>query len=289
MHNHELYGYVVRAPEVLPAPAADPTDIPDIILNISQSPVFTDDILPRDGFGYLREATGDVLVRWYDRLDFRVGGDGRHIQGYARGDTPAEALYTYLLTQAVSIALLQRGVEGLHATAFERDGAAVALIGECGFGKSTITAHALRRGARLLTDDLLICSGRMVLRGAARIKLEPAMAAQTLGPRAGTPMYDERGKWIYALGPDEFAAAPVPLHAIYALAPDSTSLRKERLDSKAAFRELVQATFDPLEKNAARLASHMRYHAALVQQIPVFKLHVPRNLDLLDDVLALIL
>ncbi|MGQ0561470.1 MAG: hypothetical protein ACT443_06295, partial [Gemmatimonadota bacterium] len=182
-------------------------------------------------------------------------------------------------------ALLQRGVEGLHAAAVQVGGRAIALVGDCGYGKSTPAAHALRNGARLLTDDLLVCAGSTALPGAARIKLEPTIAQRTLGARAGTPMYDHGGKWIYALADAEFAPDPVPLAGIFALQHGSPQLARERLSPAAAFHALLAATFNPLEQNAARLASHMRYHAALSQLLPVFRLCVPRRIDEVDTVL----
>jgi hypothetical protein len=50
--------------------------------------------------------------------------------------------------------LLQRGLLPLHASAVELDGAAVAFCGPSGAGKSTLALHLVKRGHRLLCDDI---------------------------------------------------------------------------------------------------------------------------------------
>lgn len=287
---HSLYGRVVAATTPLPAPRLSSPAIPDITItteSVSVNPEIGT-TTPTDGFRYQRLGDRSVFVQWYDRFEFRVSSDGSSIRAHRRDGSSDESLFAYLLGHALSIALLQRGVEAMHGAAFEFNGQAVAIVGDCGYGKSTLAAHAVHRGARLLTDDLLVCDGGMVLPGPARIKLDPAIAAVTLGTRTGAPMDDERGKYIYELNQEEFSAEPLPLARVYTLKPHAEEIRIERLSQTEAFHTMVSATFDPLEQSAARLASHMRYHAALVQLIPVFRLHVPRRLAEIDKVLEAI-
>ena len=230
-------------------------------------------------------ADGSVIVRCYDRFEFIVSADGSSICAYRAAEATDESLYAYLLGHGLSVALLQRGVEGLHAASFAKNGKAVAIVGDCGYGKSTLAAHAIRAGAQLLTDDLLILEGTRVLPGPARIKLDPAIAEVVFGGRSGTPMYDDRGKWVYELTDTEFSEAPAELASIYMLKPHADDVFVERLTEAEAFHALLTATYNPLEQSAARLASHMRYHAALAGSIPVYRLHVPRRLPDLEKVL----
>jgi hypothetical protein len=273
----------------LPAPRVAANAPPDIAITTtahSMRPAAID--TDADGFAYHRLADGSVYVQWYDRFEFHVSADGSAIRAHCRDQSSNEALHAYLLGPALSVALLHQGSEGLHAAAFEMNGAAVALTGDGGFGKSTLAAHALRAGARLLTDDLLVMNDLMVLPGPARIKLDPRVAANAFGARAGWPMDDERGKHIYTLRDDEYAAEPVRLARIYVLQPDAEAIAVERLSHGDAFHALLEATFDPLEHRAPRLASHMRYHAALVQTIPIFRLHIPRRIAEIGKVLEAI-
>ena len=262
------------------------SSVPDITITTSAQPIRPE--APHesaDAVTYERLDDGSAFVRCFDRFEFLVSADGRNITAHRAADATDESLFAYLLGHGLSVALLLQHVEGLHAAAIEKDGNAVAILGDSGYGKSTLVAHALQAGARLLTDDLLVLDGATVLPGPARIKLDPAIAQASLGTRNGTPMYDDRGKWIYELTPDEFATGPAPLVRIYTLQPDAAAIAVETLSEAQAFQALLAATFNPLEKSAARLAVHMRYHAALARSIPVFRLHVPRRIADIGKVL----
>lgn len=290
MIAHKLYGRVVTSDTQLPAPRVFATVTPDITITTtahSMRPLLRGED-STGGFSYERLENGSVYVQWYDRFEFHVSANGSVIRAHCRDGSSNEALHAYLLGPALSVALLHQGSEGLHAAAFEVNGGAVALTGDGGFGKSTLAAHALRAGARLLTDDLLVLEDFSILPGPARIKLDPRVAASAFGARAGSPMDDERGKHIYQLSDAEYAAEPVRLDRIYAIQPDAETIKVERLSHADAFHALLEATFDPLEQSAPRLASHMRYHAALVQTIPIFRLHVPRRIAEIGKVLEAI-
>lgn len=282
MYSHRLYGSTVRAPALLSAPFSS-SAAADITISEAASPFapHSAGALISDGFAYEQMSDGGVRVTWQDLVQFDVSNDGSRIVARG-GSTHAESVYSYLLSQALSVALLQRGVEALHAVAIEKGGVAIAFIGDCGYGKSTLGAYALRAGARLLTDDLLVCDGDVtprVLPGAARIKLDPAIAARTLGTRNGTPMNDARGKWIYPLNPREFASEPVRLSRIYAIQPDSETFSIERLAGAAALRELIAATFNPLKQETQRLRRHLQFNAGLARAVPVFMLQMQKGLE----------
>jgi hypothetical protein len=286
VHAHYLYGRVVHAPMPLPAPPAPLSSIADITIATTAKPIRPSN--PNDDFDsvtYERLPDGSAFVRCFDRFQFAVTPDGSSITAHRAADATDESLFAYLLGHGLSVALLLQHVEALHGAAFTKGGCTIAILGDSGYGKSTLIAHALQSGARLLTDDLLILDGTTPLPGPARIKLDPAIARATLGSRAGTPMYDERGKWIYELASNEYAAGPARLDRIYTIRPDAEEIAVERLSEAQAFQALLAATFNPLEKSAPRLAVHMRYHAALARSIPVFLLHVPRRIAEIGKVL----
>ncbi len=69
-------------------------------------------------------------------------------------DATVPDIRAYLLGSAIGALLYQRGRLPLHASAIEIDGVGVAFTGASGDGKSSI-AHALvRRGHRLICDDI---------------------------------------------------------------------------------------------------------------------------------------
>ena len=115
--------------------------------------------------------------------------DARTIEFRPLEHATQHTLTTYLLGQVLSFSLLSFGCEPLHATAVVVDGSAVAFLGDCGDGKSTLGAAFLARGYPLLTDDVLALqfdrTGVIAHAGPARLKLFPSVARSLLG-RTGT-------------------------------------------------------------------------------------------------------
>ncbi|HUP90587.1 MAG TPA: hypothetical protein VM100_14660 [Longimicrobiales bacterium] len=287
MFYHRLFGHTVSAQVVLPAPRAV-----SVHADISITTTNTHGRLPPtigDPYSYLRAPDGSIQVTWLDQYEFIVSADGARICARNLGAAHDDALYAYLLTQALSVALLQMGIEGLHGAAIESDDNAFVLLGDCGYGKSTLAAHALMRGARLLTDDLVVFSESSVLPGAQRMKIERNLGNRVLGDRAITPMGEGSEKWIFPLRDDEFAREPVALRAIFVLEPDSNRVALERMKHTDAFKGLLAATFNPLDTTGERLRAHMSFIDALARSTPVFRLSVPRDLTQIDKVLDLAL
>lgn len=76
-------------------------------------------------------------------------------------DTPDSALQAFLLTEVLPVLCLLRGLVPLRASGVVIDGEGVLLAGMPGVGKSTLAAHMLTRGARLIGDGVCaLRSGR---------------------------------------------------------------------------------------------------------------------------------
>src|SRR5437868_13109154 len=148
--------------------------------------------------GVLRDAS--TYVRWHGLGEFLVSPAGERITCRRAPEAAMEAFQVYLLGQALSFALVKAGFEPLHATAIEVDGEAVVLLGDSGFGKSSLAACFLAAGHSLLTDDLLLlrpAADRFeAYPGPPRIKLFPAIACRFLPhASAGVPMNAKRKSW----------------------------------------------------------------------------------------------
>lgn len=276
--EHLLYGLIVASPEPLPAPVVV-SEIHDVEIVESREPLSLEHPPRRSAFGYKRLDDGSAFVEWLTAIQFTISRDGRLVTFFASAQSDRRLVFDFLVAQVMSVALLQRGIETLHATAVEFDGRAIALVGDCGFGKSTLAAACMQAGARLVTDDLLVLDrapdGFRVLPGAQRIKLTPDVAALTIGERDGVPMDDARGKSIYPLTDAEFSRQPVPLERIVVLRPDSAAQKVEPLTRTAAFHALLQATFNPLDTSPDRLRGHMEFFTRLAATVRVEALAVP--------------
>ena len=289
MYVHSLYGLTVASPRELPAPYA--AGKPDLTITETHDRPAAKSQL--DGFSYNVNPDNSVFVSWCDLFDFTVNADGSAITVHAGAHWHNEPVYMYLIGQVISVALLQKRVESLHASAVELNGRATAIVGDCGAGKSTLTAALVAAGARLVTDDLLVTrrngSGTVTLSGARRLKLDPATAEHVGLTAESTPMDDGSGKAVYYIGADSFADASVPLRRMIVLKPFAEKLALTRLDAMRAVRAVISATFNPLQTDARRLEHLLSDARDMCATLPVYELAVPRDLRAIGDAVDLIM
>ncbi|MBI4638603.1 MAG: hypothetical protein HY727_19875 [Candidatus Rokubacteria bacterium] len=242
---------------------------------------------------------GARYLRWSGLAEFLVGAGGRtvHCHPLAEAAFPT-AFETYLLGQVLSFVLIARGIEPLHATTVVVGDEAIAFVGDCGYGKSTLGAAFLQAGDRLLTDDLLVVKrekGRFLASpGPPRVKLFPETAAALLGNGVrGEPMNALTPKLVIPLAPEARAPRAVPLRAIYVLTPPSRRPLQRivirPLPPRRAFVELTRNTFNAIVSDPRRLARQFDVAARLSAAIPVRALGMPRGLERLSEVRETIL
>jgi len=245
-------------------------------------------------------ANGDTYLRWDRLFEFVVSADGKRIYGRKTGRTSLEAFHTYLLGQVLSYALVQRGIEPLHATTVVVDGQAVALVGHSGQGKSTLAAAFLQRQVPLLTDDLLVLEeaeqGWRAAPGLPRIKLYPEAAKRFLnGQSAGARMNTLTRKLIIPLRKGQHLDASVPLRVVYVLKPAHAAPGRDRdprirrLSPQRAFVALTTHTFNDRVLDPQRLKRQFAMATRLASSIPVRSVSYVRDLRILPRVREAIL
>ena len=249
---------------------------------------------PNDWFHRARLRDGSTYLRWADLFDFIVSPDGRRIACRPLARASQEAFQTYLLTTVLSFSLLKQGWEPLHATTVAVEGKAVAFLGDCGYGKSTLAAEFLRAGGRLLTDDVLVLkrSGKdfLAFPGPARLKLFPHVAQEVLGEQSkGTPMNHLTPKMILSLSTNQVQDGPVPLRAMYAISPEGTARPRSRItirpiSQKNATLELLRNTFNCMVTEPQRLQRQLQHAAEVAACVPIRRLSYPRRLNALSAV-----
>jgi hypothetical protein len=293
-HCYQLYGVRLRSAWPFPFEVARTSARAEINL-VSQTSSFFNAVRARAGLSdcgdwvvYHSLGDGTAYVRWTDTLEAVVSDDGRQIACRRLGSTPPEVLHGYLLGAVLSFALIRQGIEPLHATVVAVDGIAVALMGDCGYGKSSLAAAFLGGGHRLVTDDLLVVgttSGGLVAHpGAPRIRLFPPMARRMLGSRVrGIRMNRYTPKLIVPLGAAQYHSRPVPLAGIYVLSPPrprsrsaKPAVQQRRLSQRQACMELVRNTFNMAVTDGARLSRQLALAGDVVRLIPLKRLSYPR-------------
>ena len=254
-----------------------------------------------DWFAHARLPDGSHYLRWSGLFEFLISADGHRIACRALNGASGESFGTYLAGQVLSFALLKQGVEPLHATTVVIDGEAVAFLGDCGFGKSSLGAAFLQVGYPMLTDDLLVLKEKgnrfAAYPGPPRIKLFPEIARSLLGERVtGTPMNNRTSKLVIPLDRNQ-AVLPqgaFPLRAIYVLVPPRSSSRSHkitirRLSPRRAFLALLKNSFNTVVVEPGRLKCQFMLATRLATRVPIASLSYPRALEQLPDVRQAIL
>jgi hypothetical protein len=233
------------------------------------------------GVYYFVEGSGGVLAR-----------EGREIVVDPLPGPAREGFHNLVAGIGMGLVLHQRGAFTLHASAVALGGKAVAFVGWKGMGKSTTAAALYGRGHRLVTDDLLVVqlggAEVTVLPGFPSMKLWPEAARAALGDDPETlprlhPEAEKRGRRARA----DFAAAPLPLGAIYVLdyAAPGAGLRIEPLSAREACIELVRHAFAlRILGEAGESPLLFRQRVELVRRVPVRRLSRERRLASLSDI-----
>jgi hypothetical protein len=216
-----------------------------------------------------------------DNTEFVIDKRGREIWTTWQEPLTLEDTATYLLGPVMGFVLLLRGLVCLHASAIVVDGAAIALVGPAGAGKSTTAAAFSRRGFSVLAEDVVTLDdsegrgereGRFFVRPAYPcIRLWPASAASLYGSHSALPPLTPNWDKCYVDLTQEagqFESTPRPLAAIYLLAERSDDPEApfvQPLDQAQGLIELIANTY-----GVQLLDKHMR----------------ARQFDLLSRVLA---
>lgn len=305
---YQLYGMRVRSFIQLAGPLNAASKVSDVVLHEASPVYFTQAIRDQskqlavdDWFHHAALADGSEYLRWSGWFEFLISPDGRRVACHALNGASRETFRTYLASQVLSCALLKQGIEPLHATVVVVDGQAVAFLGNCGYGKSSLGAAFLRAGHALLTDDMLVTSlseGQQPKAwahpGPPRVKLFPRIARVLLGRRrAGTPLNPDTAKLIIPLADHEHCDQAVPLRVLYVLQPPALGRTRKGviirpLAQRQACLDLLANTFNTIMTEPARLARQFKWAGRLARTVSVKSLSYPHGLAHIPAILATI-
>jgi hypothetical protein len=296
--TYRLYGLTIQTPLILPCRSEDVRE-PDVTMRPASPAQFSrlrrQNNIPdrsRSWFLHRRLDDGNRYLRWSGSFEFVVSADGRQILYRRLNGSSMESLSTYLLGHVLSFSLLAFGVEPLHATAVCIDGKAIALLGDCGCGKSTLAAALMARGASLVTDDLMVLQpsgcGWIVHPGMPRLKLFPQPARKLLKYDGSRPtMIRGTSKLIVSLGGDQAVRQAAHVAGLYVLAPPGSRrerVRSEVLAGSESLLEIVRAAFNLVVTDRPRMTAQFAAAGRLAAGVPVRRLSYPRVFSALPDV-----
>lgn len=242
---YTAYGLQIASQLALPELLLAANESPDITVQYGEVPVALAE--PAATGGAWQAAPGRFLLHLEGIARYLVSA-GRDIRIEPLGAEGAEAVRTFLLGSVFGALLHQRQLLILHASAIQTARGAVVFLGHSGSGKSTLLAALLRRGYAMLADDVTGLVVRdhappLVLPAYPATRLWADAAAKLQQPVAGlrrvSAALDK-----YVMPVDRFCATPLPLHAIYTLAPHNRAdIRVEPLAGMHGLTPLAQHTY----------------------------------------------
>lgn len=283
MHLYRAYGLTLASDLLLPG--LDCADIGEADVRIVRRKISREEL--RSG-----SVGGErIAVHFLDLIRFVVEG-GHTISFDVVSDVEEEVVQGRILGEIMAGLLRQRGHLVIHACAVEKDGEAVAFVGESGWGKSTLAEFFCQNGYRLLTDDVMALDGSTVIPSYPQIRLR-SDSAEHLARESGV-VFEEiaRNGPKHAHNGLRMPDAPVPLRALYLLEPayyDETSVVD--IPAGQALMHLVAHTRAKtlVQTNAPDLLrQHLAHCADLVRTVPPRVLRRKRSLESLSEIQQLV-
>ena len=229
---------------------------------------------------------------------FHLTPGAREVVVYPEVGAGERALGLVLTGEVLPFVLHQRGYPCLHASAVLTEAGAVAFLGASGQGKSTLAAGFVRRGAALLTDDVLPLRAvdeavyglpgpplMKLWRQTARCALALAEELPSLTPAAEKGLLALDGRYAVT-------GTPTPLRALYILQrydPRAAGCRDIAIDALrggAALAALRTQTFNGALLQPAEEASLLPLYARLLARAPLRVLRYPDGYDHQEAVCA---
>ncbi len=282
MRRVTAYGLQIDAevplPELL---SGDLTVRADVVVRYGPAPE-----APEVADTWVHPAPGVAAMLYDGAVALAVRG-GAEIAVEVRRPVPEAVERLPVLGGALGHLLHQRGHLVLHADAVQVGGAAIAVVGPRGLGKSTTATALVWAGHALVADDVVaVAADGTVAPGSPWLRVWPdALRAVGVDPEALARVHPEVEKrWLRA---PSAASAPVRLAAIYALAR-GPELAVEPLSGVEAVVELVRHTYGVEALVGAARGENLRRAAALARSVGVWRVTVPEALGGLGALVELL-
>ena len=279
----------IRLPEYLAA-ADDSTSMP---LCIETGPL-TNSLPSEHGTAELSD--GGLRLWWQTSGDFTVSAGG-NISG-RQPSNASDALFRLpMLGTVLSVALVRRRRFVLHGNAVCVNGWGLIIVGHKGQGKTTLTACLLRRGHRLIADDVsaITLDGPepLVHRGALQLRLWPDSIEQTFAEPAESfeQISDTYPKRIVPAHQHSIHRENIPLTAVLNVG-ESGEISLTPLPIAEAWKQAVIHSFQSRLGSAFLQGEsggwHHRQCAQLVRAVKFYCLNRPRDFARVGEVANLI-
>jgi hypothetical protein len=300
MRRYEVYG--ARLESDLEFPELPPADGP--------SPAARWRVAVVDALPPMREARelgatriyGDVHARLVahaaghrvtidDTGHFDISSDRRTIRWERREASRPGFVRAHCVGRVLATALFLDGLLPLHGSAVEGPDGVLAFVAPKGHGKSSLALALTEAGARLVTDDTvpveLAAGGARAWPGVQSLRVR-ADALAGLGVGGPTLDTHEGKRVVGPLPPDRLMRVPRALSAIYLLEPVVAgapgAAARERLPETLAAIAVVAHVKIGEMLGATAAGALLARAAAIVRDVPVYRLAAVRDLGRLPEV-----
>jgi hypothetical protein len=225
---------------------------------------------------------------------FDVSHDGTVITWHRPPGASVESAQADLTSRVLALALHVRGVFTLHASAVSIGGSGVAFVAPKHYGKSTLCSALMLAGARALSDDTVpVRPGNppWLAPGLPSLRLWTDTATRLFGVEAGTGA--GRKYLVNQFKEGQIESRPVPFRAAYVLNPmssitgDEAAIREPLASVEATMMLVKHAKLGPV-LTSSESPVMLSMAADIARVVPVYVLHVLRDLDRLDEVSQLL-
>jgi hypothetical protein len=239
-----------------------------------------------------RVTTDGVFFFWENEGKFLVRGGKEIIIDPAPG-VDERVLRLFILGPALAVVLQQRGLLVLHAATVEIGGAAVAIMGAPGCGKSTLAATLYRWDHGIVADDITAIQsnggeGAVVFPGFPQLKLWPEVVTSLGDDPEKLPCLEPGIEKRAKRTTHRFSLKPIPLRRIYVLA-ECQPHKIEPLTTQEAFIELIRhSCLIQILQKIIRPSLHFSQCGSIANHVSISRLNRPCSLSSLPDVVRMV-
>ncbi len=236
-------------------------------------------------------------LRFADEVIFDVDPASKKIVISSRPNIPEISVLHLISDQILPRVVAHEGALTIHAGAVCVRDFAILVLGDSGFGKSTLVASLDNAGLNLMGDDALIISRTGSAHRAEALypslRLMPDSIKALFGERRSSALmahYSEKRRMSVPFAVD---ASPErrPIAAIFALEAGGRDgkIRCERKSAAEACMTLIANSFELDPTDLDRATRKLAQAAALASDVPTFRLSYPRDYARLLEVHATML
>ncbi|MED3789182.1 aldolase [Peribacillus frigoritolerans] len=222
-----------------------------------------------------------VLFRIINTATFCIQ-DGKRIIVSPMKRADEDKIRLFILGTCMGALLIQRKVIPLHGSAIEIKGKAYAIIGESGAGKSTLASAFLKRGYKLLSDDVIAVSFSennipYVTPAYPQQKLwDTSLKEFGMNNNKYRPIIERESKFAVPVH-SEFSTEVLPLAGIFELVKtESENIELQKIEGIERFRTLFTHTY---RNFLIELLDEMEWHficsTRLIEHQDIFQLSRP--------------